>query len=435
MRPSDLLATAWKALMGNKLRAVLTMLGIVVGVASVIAVLALGNGARAAVEASFRGLGANNIEITARQEIEDGEYRPIGQILSYRDGLEMAVEIDLIERVEMSVVARNRLRNGRSLLDDAMITGTNTTLLLRAMPVGGVRPLSWPESEPLTEDGFETALLAEGRMFTPAELLAGEAVCVLAHETAEDLFQGGSAINTTIWVDRARCLVIGVLVELEYIDSAERLRGSPNEFLLMPIGAVIRELYDEEPSITMTAVVSDASLIEEAKTEIAGYLRSRHGIVQNFDETYVDDFELTTRQDVLGAQRKAARTLSLMLTSMAIVSLAVGGIGVMNVMLVSVTERTREIGVRMAVGARGADIVLQFLFESILLSSIGGVLGVAVGILSAPVAASLNDGVALLDAASIPLAFGVAFLTGLIFGLYPAARAARLDPIEALRYE
>jgi putative ABC transport system permease protein len=120
---------------------------------------------------------------------------------------------------------------------------------------------------------------------------------------------------------------------------------------------------------------------------------------------------------------------------MAIVSLVVGGIGIMNVMLVSVTERTREIGVRMAVGARGRDIVLQFLFEAMLLSIIGGLLGVTAGVLSVPIIASLNEGVALLDVESIPLAFGVALVTGLVFGSYPAARAARLDPIEALRYE
>jgi putative ABC transport system permease protein len=124
-----------------------------------------------------------------------------------------------------------------------------------------------------------------------------------------------------------------------------------------------------------------------------------------------------------------------MLVSMAIVSLVVGGIGIMNVMLVSVTERTREIGVRMAVGARGRDIVLQFLFEAMLLSIIGGLLGITAGVLSVPIIASLNEGVALLDVESIPLAFGVALLTGLVFGSYPAARAARLDPIEALRYE
>ena len=150
---------------------------------------------------------------------------------------------------------------------------------------------------------------------------------------------------------------------------------------------------------------------------------------------FEDDFELTTRQEILGAQQAAARTFSFLLAAMATVSLVVGGIGIMNVMLVSVTERTREIGVRLAVGAQSGDIVRQFLLEAVLISAAGGVLGTAVGILTVPLAASLNRGVALLDPTSIPLAFGVALLTGLIFGLYPAVRASRLDPIEALRYE
>jgi putative ABC transport system permease protein len=295
--------------------------------------------------------------------------------------------------------------------------------------------VGWPEGELLTAEILEAGLIAEGRMFSPAELLAGAPVCMLAHKTAEDLFDGDNALNETIWVQRARCLVIGVLAEVEFIDPARRLQRNPNEFVLMPIGAAIHELYEEEPSVTITAHVTDESRIDEAKSELAGYLRERHGIQKNFEGIYVDDFELVTRKDVLGAQRKAAHTLSLMLVSMAIVSLVVGGIGIMNVMLVSVTERTREIGVRMAVGARGRDIVLQFLFEAMLLSIIGGLLGITVGVLSVPIIASLNEGVALLDAESIPLAFGVALLTGLVFGSYPAARAARLDPIEALRYE
>jgi ABC-type antimicrobial peptide transport system permease subunit len=432
---TNLFFTAWKALLSNPRRAALTMLGIIIGSASVISMLALGTGAQAAVEASFRGLGSDTIEIAARREIEDGEYRPIGKILSYQDGLEMGSDLVLIKRVEMSIQARERVRYGRNVLDHVIIIGSSTDKVIQAIPTGGIQPVNWPEGELLTVEMLEAGLIAEGRMFSPAELLAGAPVCVLAHKTAEDLFDGDNALNETIWVKRARCLVIGVLAEMEFIDPARRLQRNPNEFVLVPIGAAIHELYEEEPSVTITAHVTDESRIDEAKSEVAGYLRERHRIEKNFEGVYVDDFELVTRKDVLGAQRRAARTLSLMLVSMAIVSLVVGGIGIMNVMLVSVTERTREIGVRMAVGARRRDIVLQFLFEALLLSIIGGLLGIAVGVLSVPIIASLNEGVALLDAESIPLAFGVALLTGLVFGSYPAARAARLDPIEALRYE
>jgi putative ABC transport system permease protein len=172
-----------------------------------------------------------------------------------------------------------------------------------------------------------------------------------------------------------------------------------------------------------------------ARQQITDYLRSRHAVGKDEIGEWEDDFEMTTRQDILGAQQQAARTFSFLLAAMAAISLVVGGIGIMNVLLVSVTERTREIGVRLAVGARPQDIISQFLLEAVLISGLGGVLGIAVGVLSIPLVANLNQGVALLSPGSIPLAFGVSLLTGLIFGLYPALRAARLDPIEALRYE
>jgi putative ABC transport system permease protein len=175
--------------------------------------------------------------------------------------------------------------------------------------------------------------------------------------------------------------------------------------------------------------------MEEAKAQIATYLRQRHEITQGPDGKYADDFHMTTKQDILGAQQQSAATFSLLLTALAAVSLVVGGIGVMNVMLVSVSERTREIGVRMAVGARGRDVVAQFLLEAVLLSAGGGLIGIAVGVLTVPIAASLNQGAALLDPRSVPLAFSVSLATGLIFGIYPALRASQLDPIEALRYE
>ena len=203
----------------------------------------------------------------------------------------------------------------------------------------------------------------------------------------------------------------------------------------MPISTVIQTLYEEEPSVYMVVHVTDASRIEAAKEEITKFLRERHQIEQDADGNYQDDFDMTTRNDILGQQQEAARTFSLLLAAMATVSLVVGGIGLMNVMMVSITERTREIGVRLAVGARQKDIVRQFLLEAILISASGGLAGIVLGILAIPLAAALNQGVALLYPGSVPLAFGVAVLIGIVFGLYPAVRAARLDPIEALRYE
>jgi putative ABC transport system permease protein len=278
-------------------------------------------------------------------------------------------------------------------------------------------------------------LLNDGRFFSTDEVYAGAPVCILGYQTAIDLFSGDNPIGETIWVDRTRCTVIGVVTELESTDVQERYRSDPNEGLLMPISTVIQTLYEEEPSVYMVVHVTDANRIDEAKEQITNFLRERHQIEQDAEGNYQDDFDMLTRNDILGQQQEAARTFSLLLAAMAVVSLLVGGIGIMNVMLVSVTERTREIGVRLAVGAKQRDIVSQFLLESILISASGGLVGIVLGILAIPLAAALNQGVALLYPGSIPLAFGVAVLIGIVFGLYPAIRASRLDPIEALRYE
>ena len=426
----DLLRTAFRSVSTNKLRAALTMLGVVIGVASVIAMLALGNGARAAVDATFQSLGANQIQIGQRFAMEDGEFQPTGKTLTFTEGLDMVSSIPLVERVEMSVSKTVKARFGKNTVEINAI-GTTADALEGIASSGGVQPVGWPAGTPLSVEDF----IGEGRLFSTDEVYAGTPVCVLGYQTALDLFSGDNPIGETIWVERTRCTVVGVVAELESTDVQQRYRSDPNEGLLMPISTVIQTLYDEEPSVYMVVHVRDASRIDEAKEQITNYLRERHQIEQDADGNYLDDFDMLTRNDILGQQQEAAQTFSLLLAAMAVVSLMVGGIGIMNVMLVSVTERTREIGVRLAVGAKQRDIVSQFLLESILISASGGLVGIILGILAIPLAAALNQGVALLLPGSIPLAFGVAVLIGIVFGLYPAIRASRLDPIEALRYE
>lgn len=426
----DLFRTAIRGAFANKLRALLTMLGVVIGVASVIAMLALGNGARAAVDATFKFLGANQIQLGQRFGMEKGEFGAVGEKLSYEDGLNMSAAAPLIEKVEMSVSKSVKSRYGRSTID---ITATgNTSEALDGLVSGGaVQPVGWEKNKGLTPEDF----ISEGRFFSADEVMAGLPVCVLGYQTALDLFSGDSAVGQTIWLDRKRCAVIGVMAELESTSLEERYRADPNEALMMPISTMIDTLYDEPPSVYMVAHVTDAEKIDEAKDQITAYLRERHKIEQDVEGNYADDFDMTTRKDILGQQQEAAQTFSLLLAAMATVSLVVGGIGIMNVMLVSVTERTREIGVRLAVGAQPGDIVSQFLLEAVVISASGGLAGIVLGILSIPVAAALNKGVALLLPESLPLALGVALLTGIVFGLYPALRAAQLDPLEALRYE
>jgi putative ABC transport system permease protein len=430
MSLTDLLRTALRSVSANKLRAALTMLGVVIGVASVIAMLALGNGARAAVDATFQSLGANQIQIGQRFEMQDGEFSPMGEKLTFADGLDIASTIPLVERVEMSVSKTLKARFGKSSIEINAI-GTTADAFEGIVSSGEVQPVGWTGDDAFSADDF----LGEGRFFSTDEVYAGAPVCMLGYQTALDLFSGDSPIGETIWIDRTRCTVVGVLVELESTDIQNRYQSDPNEGLLMPISTMIQLLYEEEPSVYMVAHVTDANRIDEAREQIATYLREKHQIEQDAEGNYQDDFDMTTRNDILGQQQEAAQTFSILLAAMATVSLLVGGIGIMNVMLVSVTERTREIGVRLAVGAKQKDIVLQFLLEAVFISASGGMAGIVLGILTIPFAAALNQGVALLLPGSIPLALGVALFIGIVFGLYPAMRAARLDPIDALRYE
>jgi macrolide transport system ATP-binding/permease protein len=199
------LRTALYGITGNKLRAILTTLGIIIGVASVIAMLALGNGARAAVEANFRFLGSDNVQITAKEEFDEDELVPIGEILAYEDGLHMPSEVALVRQAIMSVSQAGRVRYQRISLD-MTVQGVTAEALLTNARVGQVQPIDWPDGQPLTAADF----MGQGRFFTAAEVLAGAEVCVLGHDTALDLFEGDNPLDEVVWVNRTRCLVIGV---------------------------------------------------------------------------------------------------------------------------------------------------------------------------------------------------------------------------------
>ena len=426
----NLLRTAWRGALANKLRAALTMLGIVIGVDSVIVMLALGNGARAAVDTNFRWLGSDEVQISERQVSKNGQLVPAGKLLAYQDGLALPAAVPAVDWVDMSVGGPGRVRYGRNV-SNLTFEGVTADALRSLLSSGQVEPAHWPANRPFTAPDF----MGEGRFFTPAEVLENAEVCVLGWRTANDLFEGDNPLGETVWVNRNPCTVIGVLIELVPSDPTQRYTSQVNEGVYLPISTAVKDQFATEPAVQIGAHVKDTNQIRQAQAAIASYLRGRHGVEKDDHGVYVDDFDMTTRDDVLGAQLAAARTFSLLLAAMAAVSLVVGGIGIMNVMLVSVSERTREIGIRLAVGAQPLDVVSQFVLEAVLISAAGGAAGSVAGILTIPLAASLNQGVALLEPGSIPLALGVALLTGIVFGIYPALRASRLDPMEALRYE
>ena len=351
MSPLNTLWTALRGIGGNILRTALTTLGIIIGVASVIATLALGNGARAAVEANFRFLGSDQVQIDQDLQMKNGNMEAMGKQLTYEDGLGMPAAADLVDRVEMNVGGQAKARYGRET-EEVNFNGTDAGAILSVIAQGEVQPVGWPTDKPLTPESF----IGQGRFFTDSEVLSGDPVCVLGYQTALDLFQGDDPIGQTIWVNRKSCQVIGVAAELEAVRVEDRINTRPNEGLLLPISFAIDNLYEKEPWVSVTAHVSDESRMENAKAQIATYLREQHGITQGPDGKYADDFHMTTKQDILGAQQQSAATFSLLLTALAAVSLVVGGIGIMNVMLVSVSERTREIGVRMALGARKGEV-------------------------------------------------------------------------------
>src|SRR5919109_4765566 len=284
----DLLQTALRSVSANKLRAALTMLGVVIGVASVIAMLALGNGARAAVDATFQSLGANQIQIGQRFEMQDGEMQPMGEKLTFEDGLDIAATIPLVERVEMSVSKTLKARYGQNSIEINAI-GTTADAFEGIVSSGEIQPVGWTGGDALTAEGF----LADGRFFSTDEVFAGAPVCILGYQTALDLFSGDSPIGETIWIDRKRCTVVGVATELESTDIQERYQSDPNEALLMPISAMIQLLYEEEPSVYMVAHVTDANRIDEAKEQITASLREKHQIEQDAEGNYQYDFDMT----------------------------------------------------------------------------------------------------------------------------------------------
>jgi len=405
MSALDSLQTALESLGNNKLRSLLTTLGVIIGVASVIVMVALGTGAKEAVKSQFRGLGSNELAVFQSMHIGGQNPSRPTRPITYEEARELK-DLPQITAVKVSLGGGGSIVRGRESVDDSSILGV---------------PADWIADQ-------DPDYIAQGEFFGEYDVEDEARVAVIGQTVATNLFPDEDPVGQEVRINRLRFLVVGVIREL----GRPHPRVDPNNQVLVPISTAVADLFGKDRSVSVSARVRDEKEIDVAIEAIKDYFREAHGISPD-EEADVNVFSL---HEVTKAQQEAAQTFALLLVGMAVVSLVVGGIGIMNVMLVSVTERTREIGIRKAVGATRPDIVKQFLIEAVILSLSGGLLGVTVGILAIPMLTIYKPNLAVvLTWHSIPQAFGVALAVGTVFGLYPAVRASRLDPIEALRHE
>ncbi len=406
---------ALHSLGANKLRSTLTMLGIIIGVGAVIALLSVGQGAGAAITSQIQGIGSNLIFVFPGQSSQAGVRAALGTAatLTLADSEALAGSNCCPDISEVAPIY------SRSAQVTAGGNNTNTT-------VTGTTP------------SFETVRnfhATRGRFFDERDLDTAARVAVLGTMTATTLFGEQDPVGQSIKINRVPFKVIGIMEEKGGTSS---FGSSQDDVIIMPITSAQRRLFGsaaQTPSgaarVTMITVsAASEKQMNAAMAQITQMLRQRHKIIYQ-----QDDFTVISQKDILGVLNQITDILTIFLGSIAAISLLVGGIGIMNIMLVSVTERTREIGIRKAIGARRRDIWLQFLIEAITLSVTGGVIGILFG---AGVGTAVNaTGViqTVVAPSSVLLAVGFSIAVGLFFGLYPAARAAALHPIDALRYE
>lgn len=410
MNFTDALGSALTAVRANVLRSVLTALGIIIGVAAVIVMVAVGSGAQERIDGYIKGLGSNLLLIWPGSSNVGGVKGGRGTRPSLTEDDAFAIQNE-ISGVE--VTAPQVQGNAQAIFGNK----------------------NWGTKVVGTTPEYEIAhnwVIADGRWFTAAEVRSTAKVVLLGDTVAEQLFDGGDPIGQTVRIKTVPFEVIGVLEA-----KGESLSGQDqDDIMLMPVTTARNRIVGGRQIKArqvqhMFVKIRTPEEIDDAVTDITDLLRQRHKV----REGRPDDFTIRNMSQILEARSSSARVMTLLLAAVASISLIVGGIGIMNIMLVSVTERTREIGLRMAIGARRRDILRQFLIEAITLSLIGGFIGVVLGVGGSIAIAQLGDWPTSISIGSIVLAFGFSAAIGVFFGFYPARKAAQLDPIEALRYE
>jgi putative ABC transport system permease protein len=393
-----------KAIFRNKLRSFLTMLGIVIGVGCVIVVVAIGNGASQSIQQTINSLGSNFIMIFPGTSTQSGARLFTGNsTLTPEDADAIKNDCPSVAYVSPTV------RTAGQVIAGELNWGTQ---------VFGAGP-DWPF--------IRSWNTSDGSFFSDSDVKTATKVAVLGTTVAENLFPQGNAVGQIIRIKNVPFRVVGVLER----KGGNMMGSDQDDQVVAPYTTVMKRLQGSTKLNMIYAAASSPDKVQEAQDCVDVLLRQRHRIPPGGDA----DFMMRSQEEIAQAQDAQMKILRVLLLSIAAVSLFIGGIGIMNIMLVSVTERTREIGIRMAIGAKGRHVLLQFLFEAVTLSIVGGVVGVALGVGFSTAFAKLMKWPVVVSSASIALSFGVAAVVGVCFGFFPALKASRLDPIDALRYE
>jgi len=402
------LRMALRALIANKMRSALTMLGIIIGVSAVITMIAVGSGAKQRIEEQIASMGSNLLMVQSGSATSGGFRGGAGTVptLTVDDAKAIETEIPGVKYVSPSTQGVAQVVYGNQNWS-TVIQGTAPEML----EIRG-----W--------------VLSSGRMFTEQELAGAAKVCVLGQTVIENLFGGIDPVGQIVRIKKIPFMVVGALSTKGQTTWGQ----DQDDLIFVPLTTGQKQLFGQTfPGMVRGIAVqaSEPEQVKQIETQITELLRQRHRIQPGQES----DFSVRNLAEMMSSREESANVMSLLLGAIASISLIVGGIGIMNIMLVSVTERTREIGIRIAVGAKGRDILLQFLIESLVLSLMGGILGIAIGMIGTVILASLTQWPTLFSPKAILLAFLFSGSVGVFFGFYPARKASLLNPIEALRYE
>jgi putative ABC transport system permease protein len=405
MNLRTLLRIAWQAIVRNRVRSLLTMLGMIIGVAAVVITISIGVGARVAVADQITSLGSNLLIVIPGSVNLNGVRTGTGaaSTLTPEDGLALA-KLPHVAAVSPGVGLHTQVVAGKNNWYTGIIGVAPTFTYIR----------EWH--------------LASGSFFTDADVTSAAKVCVLGQTVIENLFpDGDSPLGKTVLIHNVPFTVIGTLARRGQSASGQ----DQDDTIVVPYTSSMQRITGTTFVSVLVVSAADQASIPLVQSEIVRLLEQRHQIIGSME----DDFDVRNLQDIANAASQSQTTMEFLLAGVAIVSLLVGGIGIMNIMLVSVTERTREIGLRIAVGARSSSILAQFLIEAVVLSGVGGLIGVLLGVLGAGAVSIFGHWPMVVPMEGVLLAFSFAALTGVFFGYYPASKAAHLNPIAALRFE